>query len=209
MANDQDPLDDGPDPAADTPDDEAEDTAEDDAESGQQNDWTPKDRREATRKVTELGQENARLKRELELARGTSESDEDEDDEEPDESDDALPERLERQNWELAEQVYGKDAVKAYNKVWWPLYEKAETPADFMAALMAFANAVGKGEAPAAAVGGGQSRQEATQPRVDPNRSDGSPDSDDKLAEARKSGKLEDFTSAAAAALGFGPGKRG
>lgn len=212
MANDQDPLDDAPDPTEDTPDAEAEDTAEDD-DSGQ-SDWTPKDRKEALRKVQEQGQENARLRAELELLRGDGdEADDAEDDVEADDqgdgTDDAYTRRLERQSWTLAEQIHGREAVDAYNKAFYPLYDKAQTPADHIAALEAYHRAR-LGEAPRSTSTADKkpSRDEALRPRVDSNRSDGSPDSDDKIAEARKSGKLSDFTGAAAAALGFGPSKR-
>lgn len=215
MAHDQDPLDDAPDPTEDTPESEAEDTAEDDADSGQ-SDWTPKDRQSATRKITEQGQEIARLRAELEL-RGDDESDEDEDDDEDDESDegdgDAYRERLEGQSWNLAEQTYGQEAVAVYSDTYYPMFNRATTPMDHIAALEAYHQArlrQESGEAPEApAKGGKQSRQQAVQPRIDSNRSDRGPDSDDKVEEARKAGSLSGFADAVASAFGYGQERRG
>lgn len=197
MAHDQDPLDDGPDPSEDTPEDELEDTAEDDADSGS-SDWTPKDRTEATRKITELAQENARLRREAEAQPEPEEDGEDEG------SDDYL----DQQNALLAGELYGDEVITAAESVW-DLLGAAQTTADYVAVLESYHEARSKGATPQQASGAAKpTRDEATRPRVDPNRSERSPDSDDQLAEARKSGKLSDFTGAAAAALGFGPSKR-
>lgn len=197
MANDQDPLDDAPDPTEDTPDAEAEDTAEDD-DSGQ-TDWTPKDRSEATRKITELAQENARLRREA-TAKPAAQP-------EGDGDADTGSDYLADQNALLAGELYGEEVSTAAEAVW-PLLEVAQTTADWMAVLEAYHEARSKGSTPAAAAGAApQSRQDAVQPRVDTNRSDGSPDSDEKLAEARKSGNLADFSKAAVAAL-MGTGKQ-
>lgn len=209
MAKDQDPLEDeAPDPTAeaeDTPDDESEDTAE--ADDSGQSDWTPKDRSEATRKITEQALENKRLQKELEAARSQAQ--------EPDEGDEADPgidEYIEDQNALLAAELYGEDVVNAAQAVW-PLLESAQTTADFMALFEAYHEKRSAGatatEAAAAAgtTNGAQSRQDALAPRVDTNRSDGSPDSS-RLEEARKSGRLDQFAAEAAAMLGFGPAKR-
>jgi hypothetical protein len=189
MADDQDPLDDAPEPETDTPDDEAEDTAE--AADSSQSDWTPKDRSEATRKITELAQENARLRREAAAAA-----------EAPAEAGgDDGGSYLEDQNALLAGELYGEEVIEAAEAVW-PLLEVASTTADYMALFEAYHAARSKGASPAeAASGTPRTRQEAVQPRVDTNRSDGSPDSDDRLAEAKKSGNLAEFSKAAAAIL--------
>ncbi len=198
MANDQDPLDATPDPTEDTPDEEAEDTAE--ADDSSQTDWTPRDRSEATRKITELAQENARLRREAETRPTTEPTD--------GEDDDPTGDYLADQNALLAGELYGEEVTEAAAAVW-PLLEVASTTADYLAAFEAYREAYGKGITPAAAASGatGRSRQEQVQPRVDTNRSDGSPDSDEKLAEARKSGDLAKFAAAAVAQL-MGTGKQ-
>lgn len=201
MPDAQDPLEDAPDPTADTPEDETEDTAE--GGDSSQTDWTPKDRSEATRKITELAQENARLRREAE---------ETEQDDEPDEGEADGPEDdyLDQQNALLAAELYGPEVSEAADTVW-DLLEAADTTADYMAALEAYHQARLKGPVAEPGKAGGKgkgapARDALVEPRVDTNR-DGSPDSDDTLAEARKTGSLEQFTSAAATALGFGPKK--
>jgi hypothetical protein len=198
MANDQDPLDATPDPTEDTPDEEAEDTAE--ADDSSQTDWTPRDRSEATRKITELAQENARLRREAETRTTTEPTD--------GEDDDPTGDYLADQNALLAGELYGEEVTEAAAAVW-PLLEVASTTADYLAAFEAYHEARSKGISPAAAASGAtnKSRQEQVQPRVDTNRSDGSPDSDEKLAEARKSGDLAKFAAAAVAQL-MGTGKQ-
>lgn len=199
MAHDQDPLDDAPDPTEDTPEDESQDTAEAEADSGP-SDWTPKDRTEATRKITELAQENARLRREAEARKSSA----------PDEADGEVVtgDYLAEQNALLAGEVFGPEATQAAETVW-ELLEAAETTADYMAVLEGYHQArLGGGNTGAPAGDGKPTREQAIQPRVDSNRTDRAPDSDDQLAEARKSGSLGAFTNAAAAALGFGPSKR-
>lgn len=204
MADPKDPLAPDPDPTEDTPDEETEDTAEDDA--GAQSDWTPKDRAEATRKITELSQQNAQLRREAE--QGPDDDADDADDEAEPPGDIGY---LDDQNALLAAELYGEQVTQAAQSVW-PLLETANTTADWMAVLESYHKARSEGapapDAAAAAGGttnGAPTRQEAVQPRVDTNRSDGSPGSDDKIAEAKASGKLGDFATAAAEALGFGP----
>lgn len=201
MADEQDPPEDLLDPTEDTPEPELEDTADADSQA----DWTPKDRKEASRKVSEQGREIADLRKQLELLRSGGD---DADDADVDAGDDGPPTRYEADSWQLAETVYGPEALAAYD-AFYPLYEKAETPADVMAALMAFHRGISGeaapegGDAPPAPGNGA----DPTAPRVvDPNRSDG-PDSDEKIAEARKSGKLGDYASAAIDAM-F-PRKRG
>jgi len=192
MPKDQDPLDPTPDPSEDTPDEDTEDTAEADADA--QSDWTPKDRTEAMRKITELATRN----RELERAAAEPEPAADDADE-GDASDDSG--YLDDQNALLAAELYGEEVTKAAETVW-DLLESATTTADWMTVLETYHQnrSTGASAPEAAAAGGstnGAGRQQAVQPRVDSNRSDRGPDSDDKLAEAKKSGKLENFASAA------------
>lgn len=203
MPDAQDPLEDAPDPTEDTPDDDSEDTAE--ADDSSQSDWTPKDRGEATRKITELAQENARLKREAAAAPAAK----------PDGGDDDGPEDdyLDTQNALLAAELYGPEVTEAAQAVW-ELLEVASTTADYVALLEAYHAARLKGTVAGPGSTGGEAKGSETptrgdlvRPRVDTNR-DGSPDSDDRLAEARKSGKLEDFTAGVSELLGFGPSKR-
>jgi hypothetical protein len=207
MADAQDPLEDAEDPTEDTPDGEDEDTAE--ADDSSQSDWTPKDRSEATRKITELAQENARLRREFEDADAQSEDDADDDDAEDDEPEGNY---LDRQNALLASELYGPEVTDAADAVW-PFLETAQTTADYVAVLEAYYEArlngpaAENGKKPAeTATNGAPARSDLTRPRVDTNR-DGSPDSDDQIAEAVKSGSLDRFAGAAAAALGFGSSK--
>jgi hypothetical protein len=181
MTAEQDPPVDDQDPTADTPDEDDEDTA-DDADDAPEQDWDPKSRDEARRKVSEQGAENARLKRELELLRG-AEDDESEDDDEGD--DDATADegssRFEADSWALAQQVYGSAQVDAYD-IYYGMWQRATTPADHIAALEAYRAAVdnggklpGKKKSAASADDGGErpSREDRLRPRVDTNRSDG------------------------------------
>jgi len=202
MANDQDPLEDAADPTEDTPPDGTEETAED-GDSGQ-SDWEAR-YKEAQKLISRQGTELSLLRRGDDDETSAEEA-------EDDDAEDSAPEpylrRLESQSWSLAESTYGEEAIDAYEAAYRVL-AKAETPADYIAAFEAY-HEIRSGKAPAApaaATDGKRSRQDAVQPRVDTNR-DGSPDSDDKLAEARKSGSLGSFASAASAALGFGPSKR-
>lgn len=208
MTDERDPLEDAPDPTADTPEAEPEDTAED-GDSGQ-TDWETR-YKEAQKVISRQGTELSLLRR--------GDSDEDESDEDAadeddsDEAGDGAPDpylrRLESQSWSLAEAQYGEEAVGAYEAAY-RILDRAETPADYIAAFEAY-HEIRSGKTPAVdekpTDGKKRTRQDSVQPRVDTNR-DGSPDSDDKLAEARKSGSLGDFTSAAAARLGFGSSKR-
>lgn len=210
MAKAQDPLEDAPDPTEDTPDDDSEDTADDQPE-GSNDDWTPKDRREAQKKITEQGQELARLREQLEAR--SSDEDEDDDDTEDDPGDEveAPDGRYEQDSWLLAESLYGEEAITAYGAAE-KLMRKATTPADWVAAFEAY-HRIRSGEgqqdqADAAPQGDKRSRDKALEPRVDTNRSDPSPDLTQNFEEARKSGSLGKFAATAAQALGFGPTKR-
>ena len=136
----------------------------------------------------------------------------DEGDEEGDDSDYVAG--LEQDSWRAAEAIYGAAAVEAYNAAF-ELFERAQTPADYIAAFEAYSDIRSKGgsteDAAAAAAGDGKtkrSRADAVQPRVDLNRSDAGPDLNDKnVEEARKSGSLEQFVGAATRAMGFSGGK--
>lgn len=204
MADDQDPLEDAPEPTEDTPADDSEDTAAADQPDGSI-DWEAR-YKEAQKTISRQG-------RELSAYRSgeSDESDEDEPDEpddEPDDEADAAPaSAYEQDSWKLAEALYGEDAIAAYEAAS-ALARKASTPADWVAAFEAYHEiraGGGKQKKGAAkdAADGRQSRDKALEPRVDPNRSDG-PDLTDTFEEARKSGSLEKFTAAAAAQLGFG-----
>lgn len=204
MTDVKDPPEDAPDPTEDTPEDASEDTAE--ADDSSQSDWTPKDRREATRKITELAQQNAELKRDAEKPTRSAKPDEGSDDDGPDDD------YLDTQNALLAAELYGPEVTAAATSVW-GLLEVATTTADYTALLEAYHEARLKGPvAKPGATGdgtkgnGAPAKGDLVRPRVDTNR-DGSPDSDDRLAEARKTGSLGDFASAAAARLGFGPNR--
>ena len=117
---------------------------------------------------------------------------------------------LEQDSWRAAEALYGESAVEAYTAAF-DIFERAQTPADYIAAFEAYheirTNGGSQADAAAGAAGEGKkrTRAEATQPRVDLNRSDAGPDLNDKdVAEARKSGDLGKFVSAATRAMGFG-----
>lgn len=122
---------------------------------------------------------------------------------------------LEADSWRAAEALYGEGAVAAYSAAY-EIFERAQTPADYIAAFEAYHDIRSKGGSPedaAAAAAGEQpvrrTRSEAVQPRVDLNRSDAGPDLNDKgVEEARKSGDLGKFVSAATRAMGFGGGTR-
>jgi hypothetical protein len=197
MASDQDPLEDAPDPTEDTPDDEGEETAEDDADAGPV-DWEVR-YKEAQKVISRQGNELSILRR--------GEESSDDDAEEPDADapgDDSYVALLEQQSWELVRATYGDLAMDAY-EAFYRVNQTAQTPSDHIAALEAYYD-VRSGAAKAAPKAGKDTPD--TRTRIDTNRSDPSPDPDDLLAEARKSGKLEDFTRAASAALGFGASKR-
>jgi hypothetical protein len=133
---------------------------------------------------------------------------------EPDEGDEAgdgeYVARLEADSWRTAEALYGEVAIEAYEAAF-AIYERAQTPADHIAAFEAYHDIRSKGGSPAdaaAAAGEGKkrTRADAVQPRVDLNQSDAGPDlnADKNVAEARKSGDLKKFVSAAVGAMGFG-----
>lgn len=178
MAAEQDPPADDLDPTEDTPDADGEDTADDAADAA--DDWEPQSKLEAQRKISEQGKEIARLKALAELRGESDEDDAEEDDDEGDDEDE--PERvsrLEAQSWTLAEQLYGEQAVGAY-RVFERATRKAETPADWVGALEAAFEArqgVTTKSAEAKTKAAPKGEDQRLQPRVESNRSDGSPDS--------------------------------
>lgn len=201
-ADDQTPLDPEPDPPEDTLAEEVEEPAEADDQSGSD-------------PATRLAEAQALITRqaqELSLYRERAQAGED--DEAPPEatSSDDLLARATQDSWALAEAIHGPEAIDAY-RVAYRLIERAATPADHVTAFEAYyAIRSGKPAAqPKDAGGTGKTRAEATQPRVDANRSDPGSDlanAQEQIAEARKQGSLDKFAAAAAAAMGFGPSRR-
>jgi len=118
---------------------------------------------------------------------------------------------LEADSWRAAEATYGEGAIDAYTAAY-EIFERAQTPADYIAAFEAYHEIRSNGGTPedaaagAAGEGKKRTRAEATQPRVDLNQSDAGPDlnADKAVAEARKSGDLKGFVAASVRAMGFG-----
>jgi hypothetical protein len=117
---------------------------------------------------------------------------------------------LESDSWRAAEAIYGAEAIDAYDAAF-DIFERAQTPADYIAAFEAYheiRSGGGTQEDAADAAADAttkRSRSAAVQPRVDLNRSDAGPDLNDKdVEEARKSGDLGKFVSAATRRMGFG-----
>ena len=185
----QDPA---PDPIEDTQADGEQDTAPD--TQGSTADWESR--------YKELQKRATRAERERDLLRqqATTTSDEDEEDEEVAEPKPATRsktnDRVQRDLWNLAEQLYGENAVEAYGRAQ-RLVERAETPADFIAAFEAYHEARLKGSAPAAAA---QAQgEQPTQRRIESNRPDASPDLtqlDQKAEAAKGRGDLRGFLAA-------------
>lgn len=196
----------------DTSDDSGADEQEDTPDAEQPSDWETR-----YKKLNEAyGRQSAELGI---LRRGGDDTDEagDEVDDEPDDSGDEEPRgnaetgaaRLERDSWALAESRYGAEAIEAYAAAH-RILSRAETPADHIAAFEAYYDIRSQGgskkEATAAATGAKQSRDKATQPRVDLNRSDASPDPtdlDNQLEGAKAKGDLKSFVHAATSKMGF------
>jgi hypothetical protein len=203
MAEDQDPLEDAPDPTEDTPDDDSEDTADDQPEGSI--DWEAR-YKEAQKAIAKQGRELAAFRQSE-----PDESDEDEPDDEDEPTEVEAPaEQYERDSWKLAESLYGEEAIDAYTAAE-KLTRKATTPADWVAAFEAYheiRSGKRRAEPDPAPADGRKSRDKAVEPRVDNNRSDQAPDLTQDFEEARKSGSLDAFTRAATAALGLGPKKR-
>lgn len=199
---DQNPPEDAPDPSEDTPDDELEEGAEDTDQPGSE---TDERLIEAQRTITKQAQELALFRQ----GKGPKPAGAEAAATDAGDGDDEYQQRLESDSWTLAERVYGADVIEAYSAAA-ELYDKAVTPADYLAAFEAYHDIrSGKGaEAPAGS--GKPTKAEASQPRVDANRSDLGPDlqeADDKLAEARKGTSLDSFVNAATTRMGFGRSK--
>jgi hypothetical protein len=197
-ADDQAPLEDDPDPTADTPETEPEDTTEADDQPGS----------DPTARLAEAQATITRQAQELALFRGKAQADEPVAEPATAPSNDFLA-RATQDSWALAERLHGTGAIDAY-RVAYRLYEAAATPADFVTAFEAY-HELRSGKAVETAKGSDKpSRSAATAPKVDANRSDLGPDlanADEKLSEARKGNSLDKFAAAAAARMGFGPSR--
>lgn len=205
----QEPLDE------DTPDDEGADDEDTPDDAEQPNtDWEARYKEQAKAH----GRQEAELaiwrRGEQPEGRGRDAAEPDEGDDEPDDS--GYVAVLEADSWRAAEALYGEGAVEAYTAAY-EIFERAQTPADYIAAFEAYHDIRANGGSPADAAAGAsgaqparRSRAEAVQPRVDLNQSDAGPDLNDdkKVAEARKSGDLGQFIHAATSAMGFGPKTR-
>jgi hypothetical protein len=175
------------DPSEDTLADGTEDTGQDDAENTV--DWEA--RYKALQSHTSKQIDDLRSKL-------TGSSDGDESDDEEEEGEPEAPatsrdaDRLEEQNWQLAETVFGPDAIKAYDKAARVL-DKAQTPSDYVAAFEAYHQA----RLDAANKPRKRPQAQADQPSqpVDPNRPDTSPrnDYDRKAEEAFAKGDSKGF----------------
>jgi len=198
-ADDQVPLDDDPDPSADTPEVKAEDTTEADDQPGS----------DPAARLAEAHATITRQAQELALFRGKAQADEPVVRPPAAAPGDDILARTTQDSWALAEQLHGTEAIDAY-RVAYRLYEAAATPADYVTAFEAYHD-LRSGKAAALATSSGKpSRAAATTPKVDANRSDPGPDlanADEKLAEARKGNSLGAFAAAAAARMGYGPSR--
>lgn len=198
--DDQTPLDPEPDPTEGDEEPEAEETAEADDQPGSDQGAQEKDSL------------IAQLQQELALFRDQAAEGSNEEDPDGSASADEYVSRATQDSWALAESIHGKGAMDAY-RVAYRLYERAQTPADFVTAFESY-YAVRSGKLAAPADGkapAGKTRGQALQPRVDANRSDPGSDlanAQTQIAEAKKSGSLEKFTAAAAGMMGFGPSRR-
>jgi hypothetical protein len=198
-ADDQVPLDDDPDPSADTPEIEVEDTTEADDQPGS----------DPAARLAEAQATITRQAQELALFRGKAQADEPVTEPPSDAQSNDFLARATQDSWALAEAIHGTEALDAY-RVAYRLYEAAATPADFVTAFEAYHD-LRSGKVAAPAKGSVKpSRAAATTPKVDANRSDPGPDlanADEKLAEARKGSSLGAFAAAAAAKMGYGPSR--
>jgi hypothetical protein len=214
----KDPDVDDQDPDEDNPDDEGDEAQENPEQPEQPNepvDDTAKQLAEAQKLIAKQGRELGQWRKgqtprgQPAAAAAPPESDAGQGDEGDDEG---YLDSLEQDSWRAAEALYGESAIEAYSAAY-PLYERAQTPADYIAAFEAYHEVRSQGGTPAdaaAAAGNGtrRTRAEAVQPRVDANRSDAGPDQIDKaVEEARKGTDLGAFVHAATQAMGFGGGK--
>jgi hypothetical protein len=173
------------DPTEDNPADESLDTAPD--TQGSSVDWEQK-YREAQKLISKQGHELGIYRQ---SATESNEDDEEAEEEEPEPQpqrrDRSVESRLELESWQLAEQVYGEEALAAYTRSA-PLLDRAVTPADYVAAFEAYHQARLGGVKPAKAAAAAQAQGEPPQPRMESNRPDEGPDQTqiDQRAEAAK-----------------------
>lgn len=199
-------LDPAPDPAEDTQDGESQDTAAD--TQGSSVDWETR-YKELQRHSTRREQA---LTRELELLRSSESDDEpEEEDEEPEpepqprQRDRTTDDRLERDSWTLAEQVYGPEALAAYGRGA-KLLQRAVTPSDHVAAFEAYHQARLEGAKPKQAAAAAQPKGESPEPRIESNRPDESPeptDFDRQAEAAMAKGDSRSYISAKLRGLGI------
>lgn len=196
----QDPA---PDPSEDTQADGSQDTAPD--TQGSTVDWESR--------YKELQSRASKIERERDLLRQQSTpASQDDGYDEPDEEPAPPPtrqaaapatDRLSRDSWALAEQVYGQPALDAYGRAA-RLLDRAQTPADYVAAFEAYHEARIGGAKPAAAAQAAQAP--ASQPRIESNRPDASPDLsviDQKAEAAQAKGDLKGYFAAKLEKLGI------
>lgn len=174
-----------PDPIEDTPADEPQDTAPD--TQGSSVDWETRYKQLQSR-ASKAERERDLLRQQIEASSEEDDDDDFADDEEepvPHQAPDRGAERLSNDSWQLAEQVYGEDALAAYIPAA-KLLNRAVTPADHVAAFEAYHQARLEGAKPKPAVAAAQG--EPPQPRIESNRPDESPDFTDidRKAEAAK-----------------------
>lgn len=167
-------LDSAQEPFEGTPADEPEDTAAENEENT--GDWESRYKELQSYTTRQIDQ----LRRQLE---STTASDEDEE-EESEDDEQAEPEpadrtnsRLERESWQLAEQVYGQGAIKAYNKAE-VVFNRAQTPADYIAAFETYHQARLDGATRKVAREQAQGNEPSQPNRVDANRPDAGPRND-------------------------------
>lgn len=155
-----------PDPPEDTQADSAADTA---ADTQGSSDWESR--------YKQLQSRTSKVERERDLLRQQVSTVDDEPEEEPEPEEpkrrEQSTDRLARDSWTLAEQVYGEQALDAYGRAA-KLLDRAVTPADHVAAFEAYHEARIAGAKPPVAAA--QAQGEAPQPRIESNRPDAGPD---------------------------------
>lgn len=186
--------DDAQDPTEDTLADESQDTAPD--TQGSTVDWESR--------YKELQKRATRAERERDLLRQQTSAESDEDEEEDEEEVEApsartqtTNDRLARDSWTLAEQIYGESALDAYGQAA-KLLNRAVTPADHIAAFETYFERRLAGATPEQAKAQAKG-DPAPQRRIESNRPDASPDLTDidRKAEAAKGrGDLRGFLAA-------------
>lgn len=203
-------------PVADTPDPEAKEPAEETPQATAQIDWKQRHddlKQNSQRAISKQGLELALLRKgQTPEAEPEADAESDEDSDEPVAAAAAVTssERFESDSWRLVEQLYGSEAVDAY-EAGYRILRVAETPADHVAAFEAYHEVrMGGGKAPAdekaPAAAKGRTKAEAVQPRVDTNQSDAGPDPsiDKTIEEAKGKGDLMGFARAAVKKMGVG-----